>query len=536
MCAPTYEKLLPDGSKLQRQMEAEEKNNQIQITHQKTKLELEQKLKDGTRNACLSVILLISAWSLMMPHMQARRDTLQCDSFCLGSMNSARSMLTLVGSAFMGRLSDSQSIKFSMFGTVNGNGNGNGRMLCLYIGTLATFLGFAISASTFSIQGMWLGMIPGSLLQHNYNVFKAMLADYHEEISQFNKSVEGEKNSINKSDAQSSTSTNDENENENENENGNESDKDASSSERAGSVGKLGMSVGIAFMLGPLVGATIVKSYRGAVMFAMVLTSLSTIFIAKMPHIEKSSVEEEKQMNSNSAQDTNNENRSIWSTLGSAIDVKSARSPSAIFLITIRVSMALAFHIFNTIWTVSLKKRFDFGPSDHGKFMSFVGFVFAFSQGFAAKRMLAPLSRKGRVRLLQACCVALGVGRVVAYQVDSLAIVYVMFGLIVTALGVVNTVLTADTCLIATSAEIGGLFGVLEAAQSGAGMVGPLIGGALAKIHPVTAPLAAVVFLYIVVFFLVAFGYEKLLYRQQNEKDETSEESGKASSEIKKEM
>merc|ERR1712238_322648 len=117
------------------------------------------------------------------------------------------------------------------------------------------------------------------------------------------------------------------------------------------------------------------------------------------------------------------------------IDVKSARSRPAIFLILIRVAMALAFHIFNTIWTVSLKSRFDFGPSDHGKFMSFIGLIYALSQGVLSKWILASVGRKGSVYVLQLCCVALGVGRYVAFQVESLLVVYIMFAFIVTAFG-----------------------------------------------------------------------------------------------------
>jgi hypothetical protein len=41
--------------------------------------------------------------------------------------------------------------------------------------------------------------------------------------------------------------------------------------------------------------------------------------------------------------------------------------------------------------------------------------------------------------------------------------------------------------------------------------VGPILGGSLAYIHPVRAPMAAVVGLYAIVFMLVAWGYEKFV-------------------------
>ena len=185
------------------------------------------------------------------------------------------------------------------------------------------------------------------------------------------------------------------------------------------------------------------------------------------------------------------------------LNVPAARSPAALLFMTIRVSMALAFHIFQTIWTSSLKTRFDFGPSDHGKFMSFIGLTYALSQGFVAKFLLTKFGAKtpkDRVRVVLACCVALGAGRYVAFHTTSLTVVYCMFALIVTALGVVNTVLTADTSHLASSEEIGGVFGILAAVENGAGMLGPILGGSLAYMDPIQAPLLAVVGLYVFVF------------------------------------
>lgn len=237
----------------------------------KSHLKLDSKLKEilqcnlqlATRYACISIFLLLSAFTLTMPHLQSRRDTLQCDTLCLGSMTSARSTLTLLGSAIMGKLSDSNSKRF-----------GSGRIICLYIGSFATLIGFVIGASAFSIRGLWLSMIPGALFQQNFNVFKAMLADYHEEISHFEQ-LEKETYNTNDTCGVSPLGCNK-----------SDSISRNTSSERAGSVGKLGMSVGIAFMAGPLLGATLVKSYECAVILAIVLVCLSTLWISKMPKLQ----------------------------------------------------------------------------------------------------------------------------------------------------------------------------------------------------------------------------------------------------------
>lgn len=89
--------------------------------------------------------------------------------------------------------------------------------------------------------------------------------------------------------------------------------------------------------------------------------------------------------------------------------------------------------------------------------------------------------------------------------------VYILFALIVTALGLVNTILTADTSYLASSDEIGSLFGILASVESGAGMVGPILGGALTYVYPIQAPLFSVIALYAVVYGLVAWGYERFV-------------------------
>ena len=406
-------------------------------------------LRQGTLYGSLSLALIIAGFSLTMPHLQSRRDALQCDSLCYGSMTSARSALSLVGGFFISRLSDRDTSFVAR--TI---GRGSGRRACLYIGTVASIIGLMIGGATFSIAGMYLSMVPGALFQQNFSVLKALLADLHDEAS-------------------------------------------SSTGARAGSVGKLGMSVGLAFMFGPIMGATLIKTFEHAVALAIVLTALSMVLVAKLPSTTSTKAP------------ANTKKTGILSFL----DIKAARTPAAMFLMSIKVCMALAFHVYMTIWTVSLKQRFDFGPKDHGFFMSFIGLTYALAQGVVAKRVVKPLGPAGRIRVIQLCCIALGLGRYFAFHTQSLLVVYVIFAGIITSLGVLNTILTADTASLASPDEVGGLYGVLESVESVAGICGPIAGGSLALIDPIGAPLAAVVGLYFVVFMLVTLGYDRLIIR-----------------------
>jgi MFS family permease len=191
--------------------------------------------------------------------------------------------------------------------------------------------------------------------------------------------------------------------------------------------------------------------------------------------------------------------------------VPAARTGSAVFIMVARICMALSFHVFQTVWTVVLEERFQFGPTEYNRYFGFIGFAFALSQGFLAKTLLNRFGQtpRERARVLLCGCLVLGGGRLLAYNAHNLNMVYVIFGCIITALDVVNTIFTADTSKIASPQELDGLFGFMGAVESMAGIAGPVLGGALAKIRPVKGPLFAVVSLYGIVFSMVYWGYER---------------------------
>ena len=374
---------------------------------------------------------------------------------CVGSMTSARSTLTLIGSTIIGRCSDS-----SRFQNLGG-----GRKIFLLIGVIASALGVVMAVTATSIQGLWISMIPAALLQQNFNIIKALFGDYH------------------------GTS--------------------ASPSERAESVGMLGMSVGLAFMIGPLAGSTAFKSYEQASMFAIFCLVAAFVFICLLPAPPTSLKATDKDDEKKKA---TTEKSSLFSSLLPDL-VPAARTPAAIFIMVARICMGLAFHIFQTIWTVALQTKFNFGPKEYGRYFAFIGLSFALSQGVVAKLLLNKFGTtlQGRARLLLASALMLGGGRLFVYQTTSLVVVYVIYGAIIMALGLVNTVFAADTSQIADPSELGGLFGVLASVESLAGIAGPILGGALAKVEAEQAPLLAVVGLYGIVFAMVYWGYERIV-------------------------
>ena len=459
-------------------------------------------LHRGTLLSCVSVVLLITGMSITSPHAQSRRDALGCDSLCYGTMTSVRSALGLVGTAVIGKLSDKNgsflAISLGSLGTSTYNGP-SGRRACLYLGTIATLIGLAVSLFMNSMLGLWLAVIPDALLQHNFDVYKALLSEYHNDIDdvEATRRIEGKEEK-----------TTDRNDRDDDN-----MPSAAPTASRSGSVGKLGMSLGISFMIGPTMAAVASPTFRFAVCFAIACTVASGIVIFYLPlptsrrgaRGEKGrDVDVDKKDRDAAVVHQKKENEFSMTKL---LRLQTPKSRAAMMLLAMRLNMSLAFHIFNTVWPASLKARFTFGPSDHARFMSFIGISYAFSQGFLAKRLVRLWGREGKVYLLMACCAVLGVGRYVAYYTNSLVVVYATFLFIINALGTMNTVITADTGSIAPSDEIGALFGLLQAAESAAGIVGPFLGGVISKFGR-DAPLLAVLGVYGGLFAFVSWGYD----------------------------
>jgi len=324
-------------------------------------------------------------------------------------------------------------------------------------------------------------MIPDALLQHNFDVFKALLSEYHNDIDNLEEQLND--NNVKEQDSKSSAPL------------------------RSGSVGKLGMAVGISFMIGPMIAAVASPSFQVAIYFAILCTLMSGIVIYHLPMPVTALRNHE---HNNTIHDKSHTTQSKKNTFAitNLLQLKTRESRAAIVLLVIRLNMSLAFQIFNTIWPASLKSRFNFGPSDHAKFMSFMGITYAFSQGFLAKRLVAMAGKDGKVKIIMLCCAMLGVGRFIAYSTSSMVVVYITFSLIINALGTMNTVITADTGSIAPSDEIGAMFGILQAAESAAGIGGPFIGGVISRLGK-DAPLLAVVGIYTFLFMFVFWGYDK---------------------------
>jgi MFS family permease len=206
-----------------------------------------------------------------------------------------------------------------------------------------------------------------------------------------------------------------------------------------------------------------------------------------------------------------------------------------LFLIVSRLLSATAYHVYQTILAPSLRERFRFTPAEYGSFFAFVGLFFALSQGVLARLCLRHLNGGGersdlstarqhrrRSRLLVACSAAVAAGRYAGYRSRTVAGLRAAFAVMASAYGVLSAVVAADAAQVAGPGEAGSFFGLLASVESGAGMAGPLLGGALASFSRrggggggdgFDAALWAVLVLNGLGTLLIALGYERIVLR-----------------------
>ena len=248
-----------------------------------------EKIHLGFIVGSLSVFVSMLGASITFPFLQSQRDLLGCDALCYGSLQSVRSALSLIGSSLVGRLSD----RF-------------GRLPMLWIGLISSFSSYLISYSHQNIRGLWLSMIPVALLNQNYSVIKALFADYN-------------------------------------------FDNVGDEAERTQALGRLGMSVGISFMIGPLISATFIKSYEQAMIIALIFSFISGIIMLFLPNSSSEVIRRTKSQN-HLLSEENIEKTQHSNSFFSFMNLPVVKLPGSQLLFFMRLMMGISFSIFMTVW------------------------------------------------------------------------------------------------------------------------------------------------------------------------------------------
>lgn len=396
-----------------------------------------------------AAILFISSAANFLPNSfaQAQRDLVGCDPLCYGYLQSFTSAVSFCGALLVGRLSDSW-----------------GRLPVLYGGALASLVAHVIGISANNRAVMFIAAVP-SCLNQNHSVMKTLVSDW---LDARPSGVQGEKEAC---------------------------------------MGYLGMAAGLSFMVGPLLGAVVFSSYQQAKCGAIAGLIISVLVIRLLPQSPIA-------VGSRGDIAVATQNPKVVDVVPTSllmqplIRLKSAFaiiSPGARLLLGLRMCMGLAYSIYNAVFMASLKTRFDFSPFQYGLLMSWIGLIYAISQGFIAKRMILLLNND--TLLLLYCSVVMGVGRAMQMHVRSVYPLYAILFVVISALGTMNTVISAATAKVASEGAVGSLFGSMEAVEKLAALFGPATGGLLFTLNPFLPTLADIV-LYLIVFTVIFMWYQ----------------------------
>lgn len=265
----------------------------------------------------LASVLATCGSAVLIPFRQGRLDELGCTKLCLGSVQSSRSALQLIGSPALGRFSDVY-----------------GRQMAYTVACTGNILSLVLFAVTNSIPGLFLMQVPQALLSDLFGVSKAVVGDH--------------------------TPSSD-------------------AGQRSAVLGKLGAATGVGLMLGPAVGGKVlVDRYQacGVGIVANLLVMVVVTFIPQAPHITKT-----QHQGSGPVAEPNKEGWTAALQRGVAaaaencsriVSLGRSASPAVQLLLALRFSLSLGFHMFNVSFMPSLKARFDMGPKDFGAFMGVV--------------------------------------------------------------------------------------------------------------------------------------------------------------------
>lgn len=97
--------------------------------------------------------------------------------------------------------------------------------------------------------------------------------------------------------------------------------------------------------------------------------------------------------------------------------------------------------------------------------------------------------------------------------------VYIVMAFVIVALGVVNTSISSACSRIAGADQVGGLFGIMEAVENLAGLMGPFLGGILYR-YNTNAPIVTVVSIYLILLMAVGIFYKSTILQHNPPSDE----------------
>jgi DHA1 family tetracycline resistance protein-like MFS transporter len=234
---------------------------------------------------------------------------------------------------------------------------------------------------------------------------------------------------------------------------------------RAQGLGLIGAAFGLGFIIGPAAGGALSQwGYGAPALAAAALSGFNLLSVAfRLPE----SLSAERRLTLARQPRAAVSPRALWQAL---------QRPQVGPLLHTRFFFALAFSLFQTIFSLYALARFNLSSRETGFVLTYVGFLSVLVQGLAVGRLTRRYSENSLILAAVALMTVSFVGWALASNVPALLVVMAPMSL---AGGVLNTVINSALTKSVEPPEIGGTLGLAASLESLTRVISPTLGGLL---------------------------------------------------------
>ncbi|EDV23499.1 uncharacterized protein TRIADDRAFT_58186 [Trichoplax adhaerens] len=246
----------------------------------------------------------------------------------------------------------------------------------------------------------------------------------------------------------------------------------SSGDERAGALGKLGLSYGLGMILGPMVGGVITRRFNEQ-SAAFVACFLSVVSVASIFLV----IPEKTKTLATSAPETSVESESKDSLLNISKLIELLKLPGIGFLMIIKLAFGFPLGIFNSLFSLVAIDEFGLNPEQNGLILSFTGLLGMLVQGFLIEMLTKRYDDK---KILFGCVVVQSIVYLsMSYFVSSIIGLCLVIVPQVIVSSIANVIFSSTLTKSVPAADNGAMLGLSYSTDAFVNAIAPLIGSYL---------------------------------------------------------
>jgi MFS transporter, DHA1 family, tetracycline resistance protein len=233
---------------------------------------------------------------------------------------------------------------------------------------------------------------------------------------------------------------------------------------RSKGLGMIGAAFGLGFIIGPAAGGALSAFGYGVPAFLAAGLGLINLVLVAL-WLPESLTPERRAMLAQ---------RPVKMTLSPRGLLDALRRPLVGPLLHTRFFFAMAFSIFQSIFTLYALERFQIDAQHTGYILAYVGVLSVFTQGFLVGRLT---KRYSEPQMIFAASIIAAIGLLGWALSPNIPVLLVMMAPTSMASGVLNTVINSAISKSVPPVEIGGMLGLAASLEASTRVISPSLGG-----------------------------------------------------------